>query len=61
LTPGKPWQNFLFPHPPGFVKPSKIKPVPPKVMEMLLKKETGTAKLMASLNLFRVYALGQSF
>jgi len=30
-------------------------------MEMLLKKETGTAKLMASLNLFRVYALGQSF
>jgi hypothetical protein len=44
LTPGKPWQNFPFQHPPGFVKPSKIKPAPPKIMEMLLKKEMGTAK-----------------
>jgi hypothetical protein len=47
-TPGKPWQNFSFPHPPRFVKPSKIKPAPPKIMEMLLKKEIGTAKVILS-------------
>jgi hypothetical protein len=46
LTPDKFWQNFFFPHPPPFAKPSKIKPVPPKIMEMLLKKEIGTAKFI---------------
>jgi len=48
-TPGKPWQNFLFPRPTGFIKPSKIKPAPPTIMEMLLKKEVGTAKASAIL------------
>jgi hypothetical protein len=43
-TPGKPGQNSSFQHPPAFVKPSKIKPAPAKGMEMLLKKEAGTAK-----------------
>jgi hypothetical protein len=31
------------------VTPSKIKPAPPKIMEMLLKKEIGTAKASAIL------------
>ena len=49
-TPGKPWQNFSFRHPPRFVKPSKIKPAPPNIMEMLSKKEIGTAKFIPRAN-----------
>jgi len=41
--PRKPWQNSPFPQPPEFLEPSKIRPAPTKVMEMLLKRETGTA------------------
>jgi hypothetical protein len=51
-TPGKPWQNFSFGHPPRFVKPSKIKPAPPNIMEMLSKKEIGTAKVIPDVNTF---------
>jgi hypothetical protein len=75
-TPGKRWQNFSLRHPPWFFEPSKIKPAPPKIMEMLLKKEIGTAKavfghffvryplskkVMASLNIFRVHSECRDF
>jgi hypothetical protein len=57
LTPGKPWQNVSFRHPPAFVEPSKIKPALPKIMEMLLKKEIGTAKVILGGIAFVTYAL----
>jgi hypothetical protein len=56
-TPSKSWQNFSFPHPPSFIKTSKIKPAPPKIMEMLLKKEIGTARFTPGAISFLRYPL----
>jgi hypothetical protein len=56
-TPSKPWQNVSFPDPPRFVKPSKIKSAPPKIREMLLKKEMGTAKVILGAISFLRYSL----
>jgi hypothetical protein len=55
--PGKPWQNVSSPHPPAFVEPSKIKPALPKIMEMLLKKEIGIAKVILGAIPFVTYPL----
>jgi hypothetical protein len=59
-TPGKPWQNLSFPPPRRFIKPSKIKPAPPKRMEVLLKKEPGTAKVVVREILLRYRLSGNS-
>jgi hypothetical protein len=59
-TPSKPWQNLWFPHLHPFVKTSKIKPAPPKIMEVLLKKEIGTAKVVLREILLRYRLSGNS-
>jgi hypothetical protein len=59
-TPSKPWQNLSFPPPRRFIKPSKIKPAPPKIMEVLLKKEIGTAKVVLREILLRYRLSGNS-
>jgi len=54
---GVPLAEFLIPTSTLFVKPSKIKPAPPKIMEMFLKKEIGTAKAILDKVCFTGYRL----